>query len=147
MSSTPNSAPGYTGLTELTEGLPAEAYFDPLRYERELQRIWYRNWVYVGRSGDVARARAFRTFELGDQKILLVRDDQGLAVRAASTIGPGARLSLEFADGRVGATADADRAAATTATTTTAPAKPAASEPKAAAPKRVVKPVGQGSLF
>jgi Rieske 2Fe-2S family protein len=26
----------------------------------------------------VARARAFRTFELGDQKILLVRDDQGL---------------------------------------------------------------------
>lgn len=68
---------GYNGLTEHTEGLPADAYFDPLQYERELQRIWYRNWVYVGRSGDVAHARAFRTFELGDQKILLVRDDQG----------------------------------------------------------------------
>jgi glycine betaine catabolism A len=68
---------GYNGLTEHTEGLPADAYFDPRQYERELQRIWYRNWVYVGRSGDVARARAFRTFELGDQKILLVRDDQG----------------------------------------------------------------------
>ncbi|MEA3196846.1 MAG: glycine betaine catabolism [Gammaproteobacteria bacterium] len=67
---------GYNGLTEHTEGLPADAYFDPRRYERELQRIWYRNWVYVGRSSDLARNRAFRTFELGDQRILLVRDDQ-----------------------------------------------------------------------
>ena len=78
MLSTTPSELGYNGLTEHTEGLPAEAYFDPRQYERELQRIWYRNWVYVGRSSDVARHRAFRTFELGDQKILLVRDDQGM---------------------------------------------------------------------
>jgi exodeoxyribonuclease VII large subunit len=62
-------------------------------------------------------------------------------VRAAAGVGPGARLDLEFADGRVAATADADRPEATRV------AKPAASEPKAATPKRVVKPVGQGSLF
>jgi glycine betaine catabolism A len=68
---------GYNGLTEQTFGLPADAYFDPRQYERELQRIWYRNWVYVGRSSDVLHSRAFRSFELGDQKILLVRDDQG----------------------------------------------------------------------
>lgn len=79
MLSTPSSRDaGYNGLTEHTQGLPADAYFDPRQYERELQRIWYRNWVYVGRSGDVARARAFRTFDLGDQRILLVRDDQGV---------------------------------------------------------------------
>ena len=29
-------------------------------------------------SSEIERARAFRTFELGDQKILLVRDDQGV---------------------------------------------------------------------
>jgi len=68
---------GYNGLTELTHGLPAESYFDPRHYERELQRIWYRNWVYVGRSSEVAQARLFRTFELGDQRLLLVRDDDG----------------------------------------------------------------------
>jgi Rieske 2Fe-2S family protein len=77
MSTTPSEL-GYNGLTEHTEGLPAEAYFDARQYERELQRIWYRNWVYVGRSSDVARHRAFKTFELGNQKILLVRDDQGV---------------------------------------------------------------------
>jgi Rieske 2Fe-2S family protein len=69
---------GYNGLTEHTEGLPAEAYYDPQQYEAELRRIWYRIWVYVGRSGELERARAFRTFQLGDQKILLLRDDQGV---------------------------------------------------------------------
>jgi Rieske 2Fe-2S family protein len=69
---------GYNGLTELTEGLPAASYFDPEAYHHDLQRIWYRNWVYVGRSNDVARARAFRTFELGDQRLLLVRGDDGV---------------------------------------------------------------------
>ncbi len=73
-----NKAAGYNGLTELTAGLPADAYFDPRHYARELQRIWYRNWLYVCRSGDVAAARSFQTFEVGDQKILLVRDDAGV---------------------------------------------------------------------
>ena len=72
----------------------------------------------------------------------LVRDEQGLPLHAAAAVGPGARLNLEFSDGRVGATADADRPAATAT-----PAKPTASEPKATAPKRAVKPIEQGSLF
>jgi Rieske 2Fe-2S family protein len=67
---------GYNGLTERTEGLPADAYFDPRQYERELQRVWYRNWVYVGRAADLSNPRDFRTFELGDQRVLLVRDDE-----------------------------------------------------------------------
>jgi exodeoxyribonuclease VII large subunit len=56
-------------------------------------------------------------------------------------VGSDARLDLEFSDGHVAATADADRPAVIR------PARPAASEPKPAVPKRVVKPVGQGSLF
>jgi exodeoxyribonuclease VII large subunit len=72
----------------------------------------------------------------------LVRDEQGHAVRAAAAIGPNAPLTIEFGDGRVGVTADADRPPAATAD----PAKPAR-EPKAPAPKRVAKPVDQGSLF
>jgi len=66
---------GYNGLIELTEGLPAESYYTPQAYQRELQRIWYRNWVYVGRSSEVSEPRAFCTYELGDQRLLLVRGD------------------------------------------------------------------------
>ena len=68
-------APAYNGLAELTPGLPADAYYDPRRYELELKRIWYKNWVYVCRSSELAGAKAYRTFELGDQRILLVRDE------------------------------------------------------------------------
>ena len=71
-------APAYNGLTELTPGLPADAYYDPRRYELELKRIWYRNWVYVCRSSELAGPKSFRTFELGDQRLLLVRDEAGV---------------------------------------------------------------------
>jgi len=68
----------YNGLTKPCDGLSADAYLDPRHYERELNRIWYRNWIYVGRSAELARPRAYRTFELGDQRLLLVRDDGGV---------------------------------------------------------------------
>ncbi|HMK84677.1 MAG TPA: aromatic ring-hydroxylating dioxygenase subunit alpha, partial [Steroidobacteraceae bacterium] len=74
----PTIAPDYNGLTELTPSLTADSYFDPHHYDRELKRIWYRNWLYVGRSSEVRERRAFRTFEVGDQRILLVRDDGGV---------------------------------------------------------------------
>jgi exodeoxyribonuclease VII large subunit len=76
----------------------------------------------------------------------LVRDEQGHAVHAAAAVGPNAHLSIEFADGRVGATADADRPVAKSG-----PASPPTAAPpreaKPAAPKRLAKPVDQGSLF
>jgi exodeoxyribonuclease VII large subunit len=56
-------------------------------------------------------------------------------------VGPGSRLELEFADGRVAANADADRPAAKSAS------KTVSSDPKPATPKRTIKPAGQGSLF
>jgi exodeoxyribonuclease VII large subunit len=75
----------------------------------------------------------------------LVRDGAGHPVHAAAQVGPNARMSIEFADGHVGATADADRPPATEAPASQP--RPVAREQKPAAPKHVVKPVDQGSLF
>jgi glycine betaine catabolism A len=78
MSANPSSArrdPGYTGLTAPIETLPSAYYLDPLHYQRELREIWYRNWIYVCRSSDVAAPRSFRTLELGDQSIFVVRGE------------------------------------------------------------------------
>jgi exodeoxyribonuclease VII large subunit len=93
----------------------------------------------IAHSGQLLAALSYRS--VLTRGFALVRDEQGHALHAAASIGPGARLSLEFADGRVAATTDTDRPAAKS------PVKPAASEPKAPAPKRSVKPAGQGSLF
>ena len=78
MSVSPSSVrrdPGYLGLTTAVETLPAAYYFDPAQYLRELSLVWYRNWIYVCRSSDVAEARSFRTLGIGDQSILVVRGE------------------------------------------------------------------------
>ena len=72
-----------------------------------LQRLEAR----VAHSGQLLAALSYRSVLA--RGFALVRDEQGHPVHAAASVGPGARLDLEFADGRVGATADADRPAAT----------------------------------
>ena len=109
------------------------------RARRALDMTMQRLQARVAHSGQLLGALSYRS--VLTRGFALVRDDQGHALRAAAAVGPGARLDVEFADGRVAATADADRPAVAR------PARPVASEPKAAAPKRAVKPVGQGSLF
>jgi exodeoxyribonuclease VII large subunit len=109
------------------------------RARRALATATQRLQARVAHSGQLLGALSYRS--VLTRGFALVRDEHGHPLHAAASVGPGARLDVEFSDGRVGATADADRPAATR------PARPVASEPKTAAPKRVVKPVGQGSLF
>jgi Rieske 2Fe-2S family protein len=69
------SAEAYRGLTQLEQGLPSFYYYDPLHYERELHALWYTNWLYVCRSDALNGPRSFRIFAIGDQEILLLRDE------------------------------------------------------------------------
>jgi exodeoxyribonuclease VII large subunit len=109
------------------------------RASRALMTTLHRLEARVTHSGQLLAALSYRSVLA--RGFVLVRDEAGHPVHAASSIGPAARLDLEFADGRVSATADSDRPAA-------APASPkGARETKPAAPKRIMKPVGQGSLF
>jgi len=109
------------------------------RARRALSILVQRQQARIGHAGQLLAALSYRGVLA--RGFALVRDAEGRAVRAAAGVGPGARLSMEFADGRVAATADADRPAAAVV------AKPAAAPATSAAPKRVVKPVDQGSLF
>jgi exodeoxyribonuclease VII large subunit len=112
------------------------------RARRALATAMQRQQARIEHAGQLLTALSYKS--VLTRGFALVRDEHGHAVRAAATVGPGARLDLEFADGRVGATADADRS--TVAATRTTQTKPA-SEAKPAAPRRVAKPVDQGSLF
>jgi exodeoxyribonuclease VII large subunit len=109
------------------------------RARRALSILVQRQGARIVHAGQLLAALSYRGVLA--RGFALVRDERGVAVHAAASVGPGARLNLEFSDGRVGATADADRPAAT------AMAKPATASAPTAAPKRVVKPVDQGNLF
>jgi exodeoxyribonuclease VII large subunit len=113
------------------------------RARRALATSMQRQQARISHAGQLLTALSYKS--VLTRGFALVRDQRGHAVRAAAAIGPGARLDLEFSDGRVGATADADRPAATAARASQP--KAVASEPKPATPKRIAKPVDQGSLF
>ncbi|MGE0287240.1 MAG: exodeoxyribonuclease VII large subunit [Bradyrhizobium sp.] len=113
------------------------------RAHRALGTVLQRLDARVERSGKLLEALSYRS--VLERGFALVRDAAGHPIHAAAAIGPSARLTVEFADGRVGATADADRPAA--ASQGQPPPKPAARETKSSAPRGTAKPIDQGSLF
>jgi exodeoxyribonuclease VII large subunit len=114
------------------------------RARRALATAMQRLQARVSHSGQLLGALSYRSVLA--RGFVLVRDQQGHALHAAAGVGPGARLDLEFADGRVAATADADRPAVARPVKQLV-SEPKPSEPKPSAPKRLAKPVDQGSLF
>lgn len=105
------------------------------RARRALTTLVQRQQARVQASSQLLGALSYRSVLA--RGFALVRDEQGAALHAAANIGAGARLSIEFADGRVSVTADGDR---------TAPAPREAKPAAPAAPKKATK-IDQGSLF
>ncbi|MGO3934895.1 exodeoxyribonuclease VII large subunit [Rhodopseudomonas pseudopalustris] len=106
------------------------------RARRALTTLLDRQQARLTQSGKLLTALSYRGVLA--RGFALVRDADGRAVHAAAAVSAGAQLSVEFADGRVGVTADGGHAGE--------PAKPTtpASKPTQ---KRTPKPVDQGSLF
>jgi len=67
----------YNGLQTLQPTLPARYYIDGDHYQRELEKIWYDNWIYVCHSEAIIGKGAFRSVGIGTQNILVVRDENG----------------------------------------------------------------------
>ena len=64
-------------LNAVEETLPSHYYYDPAHYERELQSIWYKNWIYICRVDEMKEPRSFKTIDIGNQNILILRGDDG----------------------------------------------------------------------
>jgi Rieske 2Fe-2S family protein len=67
----------FTGLKRLEPTLPSSFYYDPAQYERELQSLWYRNWVYAFRANTLTQPGSYRTLRIGNQTALVIRDEDG----------------------------------------------------------------------
>lgn len=58
--------------------LSANHYIDPLAFETDKQKIFYRTWQCVGHVSEVAERGAFLTFKVVDEEILVVRGDDSV---------------------------------------------------------------------
>jgi len=52
-------------------------YTDQAIYEAEMERIFHRGWVYVGHAGEIPNPGDFRVRPIGQQSVIMVRDDDG----------------------------------------------------------------------
>jgi choline monooxygenase len=57
--------------------LPAEAYWDPAIFQREIERIFYTQWTCVGRVEDVPEAGDYMTVNIATEPLIVVRDGEG----------------------------------------------------------------------
>jgi Rieske 2Fe-2S family protein len=57
--------------------MPSEFYNDPLVYRADVERIWQRGWLFVGHTCQIPNPGDYFTFEIGDDSLIVVRDDNG----------------------------------------------------------------------
>jgi Rieske 2Fe-2S family protein len=60
-------------ISEVRKTLPGVAYHSEATYARDKERVFYRNWIYVGRADRVAKPGAWLRVEIADESILVVR--------------------------------------------------------------------------
>jgi Rieske 2Fe-2S family protein len=64
-------------LRAIERSLPATWYYATEHHAHELERIWYRNWIYVGRAEAIAEPLDYLTHRIGTQVVLVLRDEHG----------------------------------------------------------------------
>lgn len=52
-------------------------YTDPQIFEEELERIWYREWIFIGHESEVPEVGDYRTGYIGKQPIIITRGRDG----------------------------------------------------------------------
>jgi len=57
--------------------LPSSDYYDDLVFRREQDKLWFREWVYAGRSSEVAEPGQFVTRPVTGQSVIITRNNDG----------------------------------------------------------------------
>jgi glycine betaine catabolism A len=93
----------WDGLKRTESMLPSEQYYAPQCFERELQKIWHRQWVYLCRADALPEPLDYRTFQFGTQPLLLLRDEAGQLRGFFNTCRHRGSLLCSQPQGRLGA--------------------------------------------
>ena len=68
--------PDYRSLVHETR-VHSAVYYDPAVFKDELEKIWYRTWVYVGHVSEVPNRNDYVTKSIGPTPVLMVNDRNG----------------------------------------------------------------------
>ena len=66
-------------MTDIAYTLPGRYFTSAEIFEEEMARIFYENWLCVGRAEQIARPGDYFLYEIGDERIIVLRDTVGTA--------------------------------------------------------------------
>ncbi|MGO4426012.1 aromatic ring-hydroxylating dioxygenase subunit alpha, partial [Streptomyces sp. MCAF7] len=71
--------PGTPDIASLVESdrVAGTLYTDPALFEREMDRIFHRTWVWVAHESEIAKAGDFKTAWVGRRPVIVTRDRKG----------------------------------------------------------------------
>src|SRR5260370_23631641 len=58
-------------------GLPRAFYHDSALYQRELERVWRRGWLFAGHTCQIPAPGDYFTFEIDCDPLIVLSDDEG----------------------------------------------------------------------
>jgi phenylpropionate dioxygenase-like ring-hydroxylating dioxygenase large terminal subunit len=77
MTTTPlDSGRGFAALAG-TDRVAGQLYTDPEIFEQELEKIFYRTWIWVAHESEIPEAGSFKTATIGRQPVIVNRDRKG----------------------------------------------------------------------
>ncbi|MGJ3509875.1 aromatic ring-hydroxylating oxygenase subunit alpha [Enemella sp. A6] len=60
-----------------SDRVAARLYTDPDIFEEEMEKIFYRTWVWVAHESEIPTPGSFKTTQIGQQPVIVVRDRKG----------------------------------------------------------------------
>ena len=66
-----------TLLERTAASLPSAWYYDAAQYARELEAVWYRDWVCVARQEDLREPGDYLVAAIGEESVIVTRDREG----------------------------------------------------------------------
>lgn len=70
------AAPDWADLVR-TEHVHGSLYTDPAIFQAELEKIWFRTWIYVGHESEVPNANDYVMKSIGPEPVIMTRDKSG----------------------------------------------------------------------
>ncbi len=67
----------YRSLKKPEPSLPGSWYYDPAVFKAEMDRIFKQEWLYVCHTSALPKPLSYRTFQIGDQPVFVLRDSDG----------------------------------------------------------------------
>ena len=68
---------GFSADPTISNSLPARFYTDPAIFEREHDKIFFRNWLFVGHVTDIPQAGDYFTTAVFNQSVIVIREKEG----------------------------------------------------------------------